>query len=106
MGDETTTTKDERIAVPPCATCGEDRDRYPLVWLRVGWPASGGGNAFHAQYGCYACEARGPLGAGPSPDAALLDALTRAQANAERHRAWIAEGRPMVPVPLGLGEQD
>ena len=85
------------IPVPPCACCGEDRDRYPIVWLRAGWPASGGGHAYHAQYGCHACEARGPLGAGPDPEGALLDALTRAQAYVDRHRAWVAAGRPALP---------
>lgn len=88
------------IPIPPCTVCGETNDLHPVVWLRDGFRVTGDSASYHGQMECWVCCGRGPRGTGSTPDAAVRDALTRAQVEADRHRAWVAAGRPAVdPSP-------
>lgn len=80
-----------QIPVPPCAVCTEPSDLMPVVWLRQGYGLGPGvESSFRAQYECCVCGSRGPVGVGPTPEAALLNALTGAAEDARRHRTWLA----------------
>lgn len=85
------------VPIPPCACCGETNDLHPIVWLRDGFRVTGPSASYHGQMECWVCGGRGPRGTGATPDAAVRDALTRAQVEADRHRAWVAAGRPALP---------
>jgi hypothetical protein len=85
-----------RYPVPPCAVCGETNQLEHVVGLRDGFTIDTA-PGYWAQVACEVCHGRGPRGYGVSPEAAMIDALTVQVENAERHRAWVAAGRPAHP---------